>query len=268
MRPQQSWAQEQHSKAMFLIYFSACSFRDPKPDWGETSYKGSGKMKGHVALITGGDSGIGRAVAIAFGREGADVAISYLPQEQADAEECKRMVEQSGTKCILLPGDLADKDHCSKIVEDTVAQLGKITCLVWTQETRQCEGWYLLCWDSHPSSLSLVLSHSLSCFDTSLFSVQVNNAAYQGKAVSGLDELSYERVLTTFKVRPATTHRDDISPMMRKQVLFGVVSQLTCPRELLLSSGEHRFLLRSEQSGHQAHEAGQHDHQYRIHSSL
>jgi hypothetical protein len=73
--------------------------------------------------------------------------------------------------------------------------------------------------------LSLVLSPSLSCFDTSLFSVQVNNAAYQGKAVSGLDELSYERVLTTFKVRPATTHRDGMSQM--RQRVVGAVSERT-----------------------------------------
>lgn len=103
---------------------------DPKPDWGEKSYKGTERMKGQVALITGGDSGIGRAVAIAFGREGADVAISYLPQEQADAEACQKMVQESGTKCILLPGDLSDPSYCSGIVEETVKQLGKITCLV------------------------------------------------------------------------------------------------------------------------------------------
>lgn len=77
-------------------------------------------MKGQVALITGGDSGIGRAVAVAFSREGADIAISYLPQEQADAEECKQMVEQCGRKCLLLPGDLCDKNYCNEIVEKTV----------------------------------------------------------------------------------------------------------------------------------------------------
>ena len=82
-------------------------------------------------MRSGGDSGIGRAVAIAFAREGAHVAISYLPQEQADAEQCKKFVQQSeGRKCILLPGDLSDPKYCNSIVEETVKQLGKIDILV------------------------------------------------------------------------------------------------------------------------------------------
>ena len=102
---------------------------NPYPDCGETSYKGSGRMTGKIALITGADSGIGRAVAIAFAREGADVAISYL-DEHEDAKETARWVEEAGRQCLLLPGDLADKAHCVAIVNDTVAKFGRIDVLV------------------------------------------------------------------------------------------------------------------------------------------
>jgi NAD(P)-dependent dehydrogenase (short-subunit alcohol dehydrogenase family) len=102
---------------------------NPYPDCGETSYKGSGRMAGKIALITGADSGIGRAVAIAFAREGADVAISYL-DEHEDAKETARWVEEAGRQCLLLPGDLADNAHCVAIVNDTVAKFGRIDVLV------------------------------------------------------------------------------------------------------------------------------------------
>ncbi|MFC4386222.1 SDR family oxidoreductase [Gracilibacillus marinus] len=92
-------------------------------------YKGSEKLANKVALITGGDSGIGRAVAIVYAKEGADVAISYL-DEHDDAEETKKLVEKEGAKCILLPGDIKDPNHCEKLVEETVSQLGKINILV------------------------------------------------------------------------------------------------------------------------------------------
>jgi len=102
---------------------------EPYPDCGESSYKGSGRLANKIALITGADSGIGRAVAIAFAREGADVAISYL-DEHEDAKETARWVEEAGRQCLLLPGDLADKDHCSAIVDETVKQYGRIDVLV------------------------------------------------------------------------------------------------------------------------------------------
>ncbi|GGJ92137.1 SDR family oxidoreductase [Pseudomonas matsuisoli] len=102
---------------------------NPRPDCGEESYKGSGKLKGKVALITGGDSGIGRAVAIAFAREGADVAISYL-DEHEDAEDTAKYVEQAGRGCLLLPGDIAAREKCLDIVEQTVARYGRIDVLV------------------------------------------------------------------------------------------------------------------------------------------
>ncbi|WP_121119873.1 SDR family oxidoreductase [Croceibacterium ferulae] len=101
-----------------------------KPDHGEESYVGKGLLEGKVALITGGDSGIGRAVAIAYAREGASVAISYLAEEQADAEETRDWVDKAGQRCLLLPGDLCDRDHCAALVERTVAELGGVDILV------------------------------------------------------------------------------------------------------------------------------------------
>ncbi len=101
-----------------------------KPDHGEDSYVGKCLLKGKVALITGGDSGIGKAVAIAYAREGADVAISYLAVEQVDAEDTRAWVEKAGQRCVLLPGDISDRGHCLALVERTVAELGGIDILV------------------------------------------------------------------------------------------------------------------------------------------
>ncbi|WP_407353816.1 SDR family oxidoreductase [Luteimonas sp. R10] len=102
---------------------------EPKADHGEESYKGSGKLGGRVAVITGGDSGIGRAVAIAFAREGADVLISYLCEDK-DAEESKRWVEDAGRRCVLVPGDIADPAHCRAIIRRTLDEFGRIDILV------------------------------------------------------------------------------------------------------------------------------------------
>lgn len=101
-----------------------------KPDHGEETYVGKGLLTGKVALITGGDSGIGKAVAIAYAREGANVAISYLADEQVDAEDTKAWVEKAGRQCLLLPGDIRDRDHCREMVERTVAELGRLDVLV------------------------------------------------------------------------------------------------------------------------------------------
>ncbi len=101
----------------------------PKPDYGEETYRGSGKLAGKRALITGGDSGIGKAVALAYAREGADVAISYL-DEHEDAEEAKRFVEEAGRRAVLIPGDISDPAHCREVVRRTVEELGGIDILV------------------------------------------------------------------------------------------------------------------------------------------
>ena len=101
----------------------------PKPDHGEESYRGSGRLAGKVAVITGGDSGIGRAVAIAFAREGADVLISYL-NEHEDAKDTAKYVEEAGRRCVLVPGDLADRAHCKTIIPKAVEEFGRIDVLV------------------------------------------------------------------------------------------------------------------------------------------
>jgi NAD(P)-dependent dehydrogenase (short-subunit alcohol dehydrogenase family) len=102
---------------------------DPKPDYGESSYRGSGKLKGKAALITGGDSGIGRAVALAFAREGADILISYL-NEESDAQETVRIVQKEGRKCIAVAGDIQEESQCKNLVERAVSEFGKVDILV------------------------------------------------------------------------------------------------------------------------------------------
>jgi NAD(P)-dependent dehydrogenase (short-subunit alcohol dehydrogenase family) len=102
---------------------------DPVPDHGEDSYRGSQRLEGKKTLITGGDSGIGRAVALAFAREGADVAISYLSEDE-DARDIKRDIEHCGRQCLLLPGDIADAAHCRDIITRTVEAFGRIDVLV------------------------------------------------------------------------------------------------------------------------------------------
>jgi NAD(P)-dependent dehydrogenase (short-subunit alcohol dehydrogenase family) len=103
---------------------------DPKPRFQAPLYKPAGKLEGKAALITGGDSGIGRAVALLYAREGADVAIVHLPQEEPDAQETRRAVEKQGRRCLLLPGDVTDPTFCAQAVETTVQELGHLDVLV------------------------------------------------------------------------------------------------------------------------------------------
>ncbi|MFN4040287.1 MAG: SDR family oxidoreductase [Brevundimonas sp.] len=103
---------------------------DPEPDHGETSYTGAGRLKGRKALVTGGDSGIGRAAAIAYAREGADVALSYLPSEEKDAREVVALIEAEGRKAVALPGDITDEAWCRELVSRTVSELGGLDILV------------------------------------------------------------------------------------------------------------------------------------------
>ena len=102
---------------------------DPVPDHGELSYRGAGRLTGKKAIITGGDSGIGRAVAIAYAREGADLLISYLDEDE-DARDTKRLVEEAGRKAVLMPGDIKTSAHCRAIIDKAVSELGGIDILV------------------------------------------------------------------------------------------------------------------------------------------
>lgn len=125
---------EQHEKPPFPKQQQEVPGMDaemtPKADHGEESYKGCGKLTGRKAVITGGDSGIGRAVAIAFAREGADVLISYLPEEEEDAQETAKWVQDAGRKAVLVPGDIQSEAHCRAIVERAVSELGGVDILI------------------------------------------------------------------------------------------------------------------------------------------
>jgi NAD(P)-dependent dehydrogenase (short-subunit alcohol dehydrogenase family) len=103
---------------------------EPRPDHGESSYKGSGRLMGRKVLITGGDSGIGRAAAIAYAREGADVALNYLPAEEPDAQEVVKLIKAEGRKAVAIPGDLREESFCQKLVADAVRGLGGLDILV------------------------------------------------------------------------------------------------------------------------------------------
>jgi NAD(P)-dependent dehydrogenase (short-subunit alcohol dehydrogenase family) len=132
----------------------------PKPETIRQSYRGSGKLEGKAALITGGDSGIGRSVAVHFAREGCDVAIVYKPEEQADAEESRQMVEAEGRRCLLLPGDLRDPAFCQSVVDQTVSQLGKLNVLVNNAAEQHPEG----------DLEDITDEHLLSTYQTNIFS--------------------------------------------------------------------------------------------------
>jgi len=117
-QPEQQQAPPGHTEAM-----------SPKPDHGENTYRGSGRLAGKAAIITGADSGIGRAVAIAYAREGADVLISYLTEHE-DAEETAHWVEKAGRKAVTVSGDVAEEAYCGSLVERAVSEFGRLDVLV------------------------------------------------------------------------------------------------------------------------------------------
>ncbi|HPG04116.1 MAG: SDR family oxidoreductase [Methylobacteriaceae bacterium] len=115
----------------------------PPPDHGEESYRGAGRLTGRKALITGGDSGMGRAAAIAFAREGADIAINYFPNEEDDARDVLALIERAGRKAVLLPGDLREEEFCRKLVRDAHEALGGLDILVTNAARQQAHDSFL-----------------------------------------------------------------------------------------------------------------------------
>ncbi len=130
---------------------------DPVPDHGEKSYRGSGRLQGRKALITGGDSGMGRAAAIAYAREGADVAINYHPDEQPDADEVIALIKAEGRIGLAIPGDLRDEEFCKKLVEDAVSGLGGLDIVVSNAGRQQTHGAVRL--DDEDQHLRALLDH-------------------------------------------------------------------------------------------------------------
>src|SRR5215212_10138594 len=129
--PTQQYQQPDQQPEQELEHSGLESEMQPKPDYGdEQSYRGSGRLEGKSAIITGGDSGIGRAVALAFAREGANVLISYLEEEEPDAQETAQLVEDAGRKAVRMPGDVRDEAHCQDIVQKAVDEFGHIDVLI------------------------------------------------------------------------------------------------------------------------------------------
>src|SRR2546423_5057908 len=128
--PRQQYRQPDEQQAERVPHPGRTADMPQRPDHGEDSYRSSGRLEGRKAVITGGDSGIGRAVAIAFAREGADVLISYLPEEEDDAQQTVDLVEKAGRRAVAVPGDIRDEAHCATIVEQAVSQLGGLDILV------------------------------------------------------------------------------------------------------------------------------------------
>jgi NAD(P)-dependent dehydrogenase (short-subunit alcohol dehydrogenase family) len=128
--PQEQFRAPETQGSDEIAHPGVTSEMDVEPDHGEGSYRGSGRLTGKRAVITGGDSGIGRAVAIAFAREGADVLITYLPEEEDDARDTAQLIEKAGRKAITVPGDIRDEAHCTSIVDEAVSELGGLDILV------------------------------------------------------------------------------------------------------------------------------------------
>ncbi|MDZ5781997.1 SDR family oxidoreductase [Marinococcus luteus] len=136
-------------------------YMNPQPDCGESSYEGTGQLKGRKALVTGGDSGIGRAAAIAYAREGADVAINYLPDEEPDAQDVKEMIEQAGRKAVLLPGDLRSETFSRELVQSAVDELGGLDILALVAGKQQAV----------KDIADLTTEQIVSTFETNVFSM-------------------------------------------------------------------------------------------------
>jgi NAD(P)-dependent dehydrogenase (short-subunit alcohol dehydrogenase family) len=139
--PTQQYHQPDQQPEQELQYPGLETEMQPQPDYGYETYRGFGRLEDKSAIITGGDSGIGRAVALAFAREGADVLISYLEEEEQDAQETANVIDEAGRTAVKVPGDIGDEAYCQRLVEEAVQQFGKIDVLVNNAAYQMyCEG--------------------------------------------------------------------------------------------------------------------------------
>ncbi|WIE65130.1 SDR family oxidoreductase [Curtobacterium sp. MCLR17_036] len=196
---------------------------DPKPDHGEESYVGLGRLKGFRGIVTGADSGIGRAAAIALSREGADLVLSYLPDEQEDAEQVRDLLESEGRRAVLFPGDIADEQYCKDLVQKGVDELGGLDTLVMVAGRM----------DSNDDILTLDTSMFDSTFKTNIYSLFWLTKA----AVPHLEPGS--TIVTTGSIQASTPSADKIDYAVSKgaiKLFTEAVAQQLAPKGIRVNS--------------------------------
>ncbi|PYY46109.1 SDR family oxidoreductase [Curtobacterium sp. MCBD17_023] len=201
----------------------AASKMDPKPDHGEESYVGKGRLEGFRGIVTGADSGIGRAAAIALSREGADLVLSYLPDEQEDAEEVRDLLEGEGRKAVLFPGDISDEQYCIDLVQKGVDELGGLDTLVMVAGRM----------DSNDDILTLETSMFDSTFKTNIYSLFWLTKA----AVPHLEPGS--TIVTTGSIQASTPSPDKIDYAVSKgaiKLFTEAVAQQLAPKGIRVNS--------------------------------
>ncbi len=196
---------------------------DPEPDHGEQSYVGKERLTGFRGIVTGADSGIGRAAAIAMSREGADLVLSYLPDEQEDAEQVRDLLESEGRKAVLVPGDISDEQYCKDLVQKAVDELGGLDTLVMVAGRM----------DSNDDILSLTTEHFDSTFKTNIYSLFWLTQA----AVPHLEPGS--TIVTTGSIQAATPSPDKIDYAISKSAVktfTEAVAQQLAPKGIRVNS--------------------------------
>jgi NAD(P)-dependent dehydrogenase (short-subunit alcohol dehydrogenase family) len=196
---------------------------DPRPDHGEESYVGTGRLKGYRGIVTGADSGIGRAAAIGLSREGADLVLSYLPDEQQDAEEVRDLLEKEGRRAVLFPGDISDEQYCKDLVQKAVDELGGLDTLVMVAGRM----------DSNEDILTLETAAIDSTFKTNIYSLFWLTKA----AVPHLEPGS--TIVTTGSTQASTPSPDKIDYAVSKgaiKLFTQAVAQQLAPKGIRVNS--------------------------------
>jgi NAD(P)-dependent dehydrogenase (short-subunit alcohol dehydrogenase family) len=184
----------------------------PRPDHGETSYVGSGRLRGRKALITGGDSGMGRATAIAYAREGADVAINYLPDEEPDAREVVELIRQAGRKAVAIPGDLRSEAFCRRLVQDAMRQLGGLDIIVSNAGRQQSKSSILdITTEDFDATMKTNIYAPFWIIQTALPHLQPGSAI-----IATTSEQAYDPIAGTVRLRPDQGRNDELRQIARQ----------------------------------------------------